>query len=229
MDFDTFQRRARQIWEAIPARYRVGVSTLVVDPGIGTQETSLGTERIYGCCEDDPVVMSLPHDEVVSRITLFHGSFVVFAEEDPDFDWEHELWETLRHELEHHLGARAGHDPRADEDAAEHEHERMLEGHDFTPGYHRAGTPLGGGAYLLAHDLLVEVDVPARRWQELATHGWQATWEDLAMSVPPLEPEALASDPLYVDADWDAPDDLRLPWEAVVLVLRRKRSWWPWG
>ena len=42
------------------------------------------------------------------HVALYYGSFAAVAEEDPDFDWEDELWETLTHELRHHVESLAG-------------------------------------------------------------------------------------------------------------------------
>lgn len=42
------------------------------------------------------------------HVALYHGSFVRIAEGDPEFDWEAEIWETLTHELQHHVESLAG-------------------------------------------------------------------------------------------------------------------------
>ena len=42
------------------------------------------------------------------HVALYYGSFRKVAEFDPDFDWEEELWETLTHELRHHVESLAG-------------------------------------------------------------------------------------------------------------------------
>ena len=42
------------------------------------------------------------------HVALYYGSFVAVAEGDPDFDWEEEAWETLTHELRHHVESLAG-------------------------------------------------------------------------------------------------------------------------
>ncbi len=42
------------------------------------------------------------------HVVLYWGSFCRIAEGDPDFDWEEELWETLTHELRHHVESLAG-------------------------------------------------------------------------------------------------------------------------
>ena len=42
-----------------------------------------------------------------SRVVLYHGSFAALARIGPGFDWREETWETLSHELRHHLEWRA--------------------------------------------------------------------------------------------------------------------------
>ena len=44
------------------------------------------------------------------HIALYYGSFVAVAEGNPTFDWESELWETITHELRHHVESLAGED-----------------------------------------------------------------------------------------------------------------------
>ncbi|HYF95824.1 MAG TPA: metallopeptidase family protein [Symbiobacteriaceae bacterium] len=41
-------------------------------------------------------------------VVLYYGSFVAILTGEPDAVWEEELWETIRHELRHHLEVRAG-------------------------------------------------------------------------------------------------------------------------
>lgn len=50
------------------------------------------------------------------HIALYYGSFVAIADLDPDFDWEEEIWETLTHELRHHVESLAGDGALIDED-----------------------------------------------------------------------------------------------------------------
>lgn len=44
------------------------------------------------------------------HVAIYHGSFAAIAAMDPDFDWEDEAWETLTHELRHHVESLAGED-----------------------------------------------------------------------------------------------------------------------
>lgn len=50
------------------------------------------------------------------HIALYYGSFRRIAELDPEFDWEEEIWETLTHELRHHVESLAGDDSLIEED-----------------------------------------------------------------------------------------------------------------
>lgn len=47
-------------------------------------------------------------DGLGRHVALYYGSFARIAEGDPDFDWEGEIWETLTHELQHHVESLAG-------------------------------------------------------------------------------------------------------------------------
>src|SRR5690606_12791891 len=50
------------------------------------------------------------------HVALYYGSFVRIAELDPEFDWEEEIWETLTHELRHHVESLAGDASLVEED-----------------------------------------------------------------------------------------------------------------
>ncbi len=50
------------------------------------------------------------------HIALYYGSFAALAEGDPEFDWEGELWDTLTHELRHHVESLAGEDSLVQDD-----------------------------------------------------------------------------------------------------------------
>lgn len=50
------------------------------------------------------------------HVALYWGSFRKIAKGDPDFDWEEEIWETLTHELQHHVESLAGDGRLIDQD-----------------------------------------------------------------------------------------------------------------
>ncbi len=229
MDLATFEHRALEIWEAIPTRFRVGISAFIVEPGT-YRKPEFEDGWVYGYCEPDDAVMSLPGADVTSRITLFYGSFVHIAADTPDFDWEDELEETIRHELQHHLEWRSGFDDLEVDDWLQDENERRLQGSGFTPWFHRKGAELGGGAWLADHTLFVEAQLDTDRWSTLSERPMERTWGGLVLVGDVVEADLLAEPLLYVPADVSGVQDEVWPWDDVVLVLerRKRRWWWPW-
>jgi hypothetical protein len=41
-------------------------------------------------------------------VVLYYGSFRALFADEPDESWEREIWDTIRHELRHHVEGRAG-------------------------------------------------------------------------------------------------------------------------
>ena len=60
------------------------------------------------------LLFSLPALLPLFLFVLYYGSFLEVAGEG--FDWEAEVWETLLHELRHHLESLAGRDDLVRED-----------------------------------------------------------------------------------------------------------------
>lgn len=234
MDFETFERRVVEVWEAIPDRFKEGVSAFVVDPGRFARE-EFEEGWCYGYCEPDPVVSLIPDAPVCSRITVFHGSFVEIArlaqEGGAPFDWEEEIVETVRHELQHHLEWRAGEDGLGDEDDLQDDNERRLTGLPFTPGFHRWGAALGDGAWLGDDTLFVEVGLRPRAWRALARAPLEHVWQGIALQADqPVPSEWLKEGgtlylPAYVV---DAEHAWSLPWRDVALVVWRRSAWGWW-
>src|SRR6266550_1318768 len=61
---------------------------------------------VYTLGECVPLEWSGSGADLHSRIILYHGSFASLARLG-DFDWREETWDTLTHELRHHLEWRA--------------------------------------------------------------------------------------------------------------------------
>lgn len=51
------------------------------------------------------------------HVALYYGSFAAIASDDSAFDWQDEAWETLTHELRHHVESLAGDGSLIDQDA----------------------------------------------------------------------------------------------------------------
>ncbi len=227
MDLQTFERRALELWASIPERFRDGVTAFIVEPGTYDMGRT-ADDFALGLCESDEVMAQIPGAPLCSQIRIFYGTFVDAAADDPDWDWEEELWETIRHELQHHLEHRAGVDPLGDEDEVEVQNQLRIDGEDFTPFFHRGGVPLDRGVFLAGGDLFIEVKLKKQAWFSLAEHGVEHRWGGLVATVPPVEMSVLKeTDLLYSVAEVGQLEtsEETMPWYEVVLVLERVRGW----
>src|SRR5439155_538461 len=80
---------------------------------------------------------------------LYHGSFAALARLG-DFDWRTEAWETLAHELRHHLEWRAHVSRLEAYDWAAEENFRRHEGQPFDPLFYRSGESVEDGVWKVA-------------------------------------------------------------------------------
>lgn len=227
MDLATFERRAGELWASIPAQFREGVTAFHVEPGTFDMGRC-ADDLVLGLCEPDAAIAAIPGAPLCSIIRVFYGTFVDTASSDPDFDWEGELWETIRHELQHHLEHRAGVDHLGVEDEVEIAHQRWLDGEPVDPHFYRWGVQLDRAVWLAAGDLFIEVPLKKGPWFEVATAGLEIDWRTVHASIEPVPREELESDDvLYCDAEVAEASDgrERAPWVNVVLVLLRRRGW----
>lgn len=112
MDLKTFTAVAGEMVDRIPPPLLEGLNGGITvrrlarrNPGDPAGVYILGeyiTDPVLGC-----------------SIALYWGSFVALFDGQPRSVWEEELWETIRHELRHHVEARAGEYALDREDAEE--------------------------------------------------------------------------------------------------------------
>jgi predicted Zn-dependent protease with MMP-like domain len=215
MDFETFSRLAREAFETIPEEFREGVDGLTIRAE-ALPHPSFPDVYTLGQCltEAYPSEWSGP-DTLRSILVLFHGSFEALAKEDPDFDWDGELWDTLTHELRHHLEGLANEDALELMDHAMEESFRRAEGKDFDPFYYQAGKELGPGLFQMEYDFFLE-----KVWDPAESDDAETipfSWHGLAWRIP--WPESLGDvHYLWVRGPEVGPGSLQL-------VLIRKRSW----
>lgn len=204
-DFDTLIRR---LSSDVPPAFFEGVAEVVVSPRSVPHPTRADIYTL-GECIPLPGADNSSAGTIQSRIVLYHGSFVKLARLDPDFDWREEAWETLTHELRHHVEWRANapaleaYDRAAEENFARHEGER------FDPVFYLDGESPVADVYEVDGDFFLDRIVRAPPESlEIAWHG--AHYRAAAPSALSL--------PAFITVDGVAeppPGDL-------VLVLRRK-------
>lgn len=185
----------------IPAEFQGGIVAVEVSPK--TVPHPLRAE-VYTLGECIPLEWSGAGADLQSRVVLYHGSFQALATRDPEgFDWRREAWDTLTHELRHHLEWRANtaaleaYDWAAEQNFARHADQ------PFDPVFYRSGDAVAPGVWKVDDDIFLEAVPPIITW-----HGrrYRIAWD----GAPPafLSLTGLADPP---------PGD-------VVLVLPRKPS-----
>ncbi|HWI66480.1 MAG TPA: metallopeptidase family protein [Symbiobacteriaceae bacterium] len=101
MDIEQFTELADRLMERVPEPVLEGLN------GGVTIRRNARREK------DDPKDVFIMGEYVTDPVmgcyvVLYYGSFQAILNGEPDSVWEEELWETIRHELRHHLEYRAG-------------------------------------------------------------------------------------------------------------------------
>ena len=154
-----FERRAAEVWNEIPAHYREGVDGLVVRREARRHPTLPDIYTLGECLtEAYPSEWGGP-DTTRSILVLYHGSFRALSELDPAFDWDYEIWETVTHELRHHLESLAAEDALEDLDYAMDENFKRLDGQPFDPFFYRSAEAVAPGIYVAEGDAFLEIEL----------------------------------------------------------------------
>jgi hypothetical protein len=207
MRLAAFEAMVGRMAAELPADFMEGVVEVAVAPG-SVPHPSRAEIYTLGECIPLPAPDG-GRAEVQSRIVLYYGSFQALSGLDSDFDWRDEAWETLTHELRHHVEWRArapaleAYDDAVEANFARHDGERFdplffLDGDSPVPDVYEVD-----GDYFL--DRLVRA-VPAAL--EVDWHGRRYTG---------VVPAGLTLPALLTIEGVDEP-----PPGELVLVLRRK-------
>ncbi len=156
-----FEARAHAMWEEIPEIYREGIDGIVVRPEVEAHPDH-DDYFTLGMCFTEPYPSGyMGPDSTRSIVAIYYGSFAKLAERSPHFDWEEELWETITHELRHHLEFLAEDDALEGLDYAMEETYKRGQGEEFDPWYYQYGIPLAPGIFRVEYDVYLE-----QRWSE---------------------------------------------------------------
>jgi hypothetical protein len=210
MRLSDFRGMVRRMASEIPAEFLEGIVEIAVSPRTVPHPER---EEIWTLGECIP----LPGEDgdprhLQTQVVLYHGSFKSLAAIAENFDWREEAWETLAHEVRHHVEWKArAPELEAYDDAAEANYARQ-DGEPFDPHFYRAGEQRIDGAFQVDDDVFIERRVRER--PDAVTFRWQG--REYEVSVP-----ADASLPAFltVEGAGDPP-----PGE-LVLVLARPSSW----
>jgi len=181
----------------VPAEFRDGIVTIEASPKTVPHPVRA---EIYTLGECIPLEWSGSGADLQSRVVLHHGSFQALARLG-EFDWRAEAWETLTHELRHHLEWRANvaaleaYDWAAEQNFARHE------GEAFDAVFYRSGERLAEGIWKVDDDVFIEASPDDFLW-----HGRRYRVEGQAVAPAFLILEGLDEPP---------------PGDAVLVVPRK--------
>ena len=169
MKYSDFDLLVRRLADEVPAHFLEGVSEIAVAPGTLPHPTRSDVYTM-GECFPDPLSEEAGAQGIRSRIVLYHGSFQSLARRDPAFDWEEEVFQTLTHELRHHLEWRARTDALEDFDRAAEENFARLDGEEFDPLFFLGGEEVVDNIYQVDDDFFIDRIV--RRPPPVLEFGW---------------------------------------------------------
>ncbi len=207
MRLSDFEAMVRRFADEVPADFLEGVAEIAVSP-----RTVPHPDRaeIFTLGECIPLPSSDHTGEgIQSRIVLYHGSFAALARLRPGFDWREEAWETLTHELRHHLEWRARTPALENFDRAVEQNFARQDGEPFDPLFFLDGEPAGDDAWRVEDDVFLDRVVAGT--PALVRLGWRGRLYEVRMPEDATLPAFLTLDGVAEGPEGD-----------LVLVLRRK-------
>ncbi|MGD2134913.1 MAG: metallopeptidase family protein [Gemmatimonadales bacterium] len=207
MKLDRFRVMVRRMAEEVPSEYLDGIASIDVSRRTLPHPVHANVYTLGEC-----VPIHGDADEVLSRVVLYHGSFLALAHERDDFDWQQEAWDTLLHELRHHVEWRADAERLEVYDWAAEQGFARAEGRPYDPLFYEAGEAVAAGVYRVEDDVFID-RVVTRLPQET-----EVEWHGGRYRVP--VPSATL--PMYLTLDGLA----HPPSGDVVLAFRRRPRLW---
>lgn len=155
MKLNEFEILVKRLETEVPAHFLKGISEIAVASAMLPHPTRADIYTL-GECIPDPLSEDATLNDLRSRIVLYHGSFQALSRNDPDFDWEEEAYQTLTHELRHHLEWRARTDALEEVDRAAEENYARHDGEEFDPLFFLGGEEIVEGVYQVDDDFFLD-------------------------------------------------------------------------
>lgn len=108
MTFDEFKAALAEMVDEIPDEFLRELQGVHALPEARLEAGFREVYRMGEYLDPGPESFLSAGEGLGRHVALYYGSFARIAEADPSFDWEAELWETLTHELRHHVESLAG-------------------------------------------------------------------------------------------------------------------------
>ena len=110
MTFEKFSALIEEMVADVPAEFMRELQGVHVLPEAIVEDGYQDVYRMGEYLDPGPADFLGAGEGLGRHVAIYHGSFAAIAALDPDFDWEDEAWETLTHELRHHVESLAGED-----------------------------------------------------------------------------------------------------------------------
>ena len=108
MTFDEFESTLAEMVEDIPDEFLTHLQGIHALPEAKLEPHFHEVYRLGEYLDPGPGNFLGAGEGLGRHIALYYGSFAAIAQNDPTFDWDAQLWETLTHELRHHVESQAG-------------------------------------------------------------------------------------------------------------------------
>lgn len=116
MTFERFRSLIAELVDEIPEEFMRGLGGVHVLPEARLEPEFEDVYRMGEYLDPGSPDFLGAGEGLGRQVVIYYGSFAAIAEDDPDFDWEDEAWETVTHELRHHVESLAGEDRLVQED-----------------------------------------------------------------------------------------------------------------
>jgi len=183
LDLSDFRSLIERLKSDIPAEFQAGVVDVEV-----SHKTVPHPVRgdVFTLGECIPLDWSGAGADLKSRVILYHGSFQALARLG-EFDWRTEAWETLTHELRHHLEWQADLAALEAYDWAAEQNFARIEGEAFDPVFYRNGEQLAPGIYKVDDDVFLEHRSGAAAGRERIEIAWHGRRYDVPRPQTPRD------------------------------------------
>lgn len=210
-----FEQLVRDLVEQVPAEFMDGIEGIEVTPRTIPDPVHADVFTLGECVPHSYGAGGEGSAALRSTVLLHHGSFAALARISPGFDWRHEAWDTLTHELRHHLEWRSRvPDLERLDDAVEANYARQA-GEPFEPLFFQDGEAVAPGVTRVEDDVFLDVPLGAREWKRAAGSDRAVAWHGkrYVAKLPAKLPDVL-----FLTLDGAEPE----PAGELVLVIRRR-------
>ncbi|MGL4610529.1 MAG: metallopeptidase family protein [Trueperaceae bacterium] len=108
MTYADFRQTAETMFHEIPKEFTKGLQGLHILEDAKPEPKYYGVYRLGEYLDPGPDSFLGGNPGLGRHVALYYGSFAALAKNNPSFNWDDELWDTLTHELQHHVESLAG-------------------------------------------------------------------------------------------------------------------------